>query len=76
MYFCSWLLGEHDVLDSELTFVTDEAWLFLSGCVSAQNNRYCNSINLRQTLEVPLHDQMIGVCCAITTTQIVGPIFF
>jgi hypothetical protein len=25
------------------------------------------NINMRQTLEMPLHDQQIGVCYAITT---------
>jgi hypothetical protein len=44
--------------------------------LNAQNNRYWCSINPRQTFEVPLHDQKIGVCCAITASQIVGPIFF
>jgi hypothetical protein len=29
---------------------------------------------MRQTFEVPLHDQKIGMWCAITATQIVGPI--
>jgi hypothetical protein len=35
---------------------------------------YWSSINPRQTFEVPLHDQKIGVWCAITASRIVGPI--
>jgi hypothetical protein len=64
------------VLDPKLTFFTDEAWFHLSGYINAQNNRYWSSINPRQTFEVPLHDQNIGVWCAITLSRIVGPIFF
>jgi hypothetical protein len=56
----------HDgVLDPELTFFIDEAWFHLSGYISAQNNRYWSRINPRQTFELPLHDQKIGVWCAI-----------
>jgi hypothetical protein len=77
-HFCNWLLqAVHDgVLYPKLTFFTDEAWFHLSGYISAQNNRYWSSINLKQTFEVPLCDQKIGVWCAITALQIVGPIFF
>jgi hypothetical protein len=58
------------------SFFTDEAWFHLSGYINAQNNRYWSSINPRQTFEVPLHDQKIGVWCAITASRIVGPVFF
>jgi hypothetical protein len=34
-----------------------------------------SSIDLRPIFEVPLDDQIIGVWCAITATQIVGPMF-
>jgi hypothetical protein len=37
---------------------------------------YWSSINQRQTFEVPLHDQKIGVWCARTASRIVGPLFF
>jgi hypothetical protein len=78
MHFCNWFLqAVHDgVLDPKLTFFTDEAWFHLSGYINAQNNRYWSSINLKQTFEVPLHDQKISVWCAITDSRIVGPIFF
>jgi hypothetical protein len=45
----------------KLTFFTDEAWFHLSGYFSAKNNWYWSSINQRQTCEVPLHDQKIGM---------------
>jgi hypothetical protein len=72
-HFCNWYLQavNDSVLYSELIFFTNKAWY-----ISAQNNMYWSSINLRQAFEVPLHDQKIGVQCAITATQIVGPIFF
>jgi hypothetical protein len=62
-HFCNWFLqAVYDgVLDPELTFFTDEAWFHLSGYINAQNNRYWSSINPKQTSEVPLHDQKIGV---------------
>jgi hypothetical protein len=77
-HFCNWFVqAVHDsVLDPELTFFTDEAWFHLSGYISAQNSRYWSSINPRQMFEVPLRDQKIGMCCAITASRIVGPIFF
>jgi hypothetical protein len=77
-HFCNrFLQAVHDgVLAPKLTLFTDEAWFHLSGYISAQNNRYWSSINPRQTFEVPLYDQKIGVLCAITASRIVGPIFF
>jgi pimeloyl-CoA synthetase len=64
--FCrQYLMG---VLDSELTFFSDEAWFHLTGYISTQNSGYWSSTNLKQTLELPLHDQKIGVWCAITAT--------
>jgi hypothetical protein len=51
----------HDhVPDLKLTFCTDETWLYMSGYISAQNNRYWSSINLRQTFKVPLYDWKTG----------------
>jgi hypothetical protein len=77
-HFCNWFLqAVHDgVLDSEFTFFTDEAWFHLSGYINAQSNRYWSSSNPKQTFEVPLHDQKIGVWCAITASRIVNPYFF
>jgi hypothetical protein len=38
--------------------------------ISAQGSSCWSSINPRQTFEVPVHDQKIGVFCAIIATQI------
>jgi hypothetical protein len=69
-HFCNWCLqAVHDgVLDPKLTFFADEAWFHLSGYIIAQNNWYWSSINPKQTFEVLLHDQKIGVWCAITAS--------
>jgi hypothetical protein len=77
-HFCNWFLqAVHDsVLDPKFTFFTVEAWFHLSGYINAQNNRYWSSINPRQTFKVALHDQKIGVWCAITASRNVGTIFF
>jgi hypothetical protein len=44
--------------------------LQVSGYINAQNNIYWSTINFRQTLQVSLYDQKIGVWCAIMATQI------
>jgi hypothetical protein len=77
-HFRNWFLqAVHDgILDPKLTCFTDEAWFHLSWYINAQINRYWSSINPKQTFEVSLHDQKIGVWCAITASRIVGPIFF
>jgi hypothetical protein len=43
--------------------------------ISAQNSRHWSNVNPRQTSEVSLYDQKIGVWCAITPTWILGPVF-
>jgi hypothetical protein len=56
----SFLKAVHDsLLDSIFIFFIDEAWFHLSGHI-AENNMYWSSVNLRETSEVPLHDQKIG----------------
>jgi hypothetical protein len=47
------------VLDKKLTSFTNEACFHLSGRISAENNRYWSSINLRQNSDMPLHNQKI-----------------
>jgi hypothetical protein len=47
------------VLDKKLKPFTNEACFHLSGHISAENNRYWSSINLRQNSDVPLHNQKI-----------------
>jgi hypothetical protein len=53
--FCNWFLWSvHDgLLDPKITFFADEAWFHLSACISAQNNGYWSSINLRHVSSTP-----------------------
>jgi hypothetical protein len=63
--FCNWYLqavATWRCSGPKLTS-TDKAWFHLTGCISRQNNSYWSSINPRQTFEVALHDQKIGVWC-------------
>jgi hypothetical protein len=62
-HFCNWFLqAVHDrLLEPKLTLFTEEGWFHLSRYINSQNNRYWSSINKRQTSEVPLLDQKIGV---------------
>jgi hypothetical protein len=60
-HFSNWFLhSAHDgFLDPKLTFLTNEAWFYLSEYIGVQTNRYCSSNNLRQTFQVSLHNQKI-----------------
>jgi hypothetical protein len=46
-------------LTQNLHFFTAEARFHLSGYMNTQNNRNWSSINLKQTSEVPLHNQLL-----------------
>jgi len=76
--FCNWIRDEIFIgqIDPNLLFFSDEAWFHLSGYINSQNNRYWSTDNPHQVHEIPLHDQKIGVWCAISRTKIIGPIFF
>jgi hypothetical protein len=78
IHFCSWLLGYvHDgIVNPELLFFSDEAWLHLSGYVNTQNNRFWSSENPHQLHEHPLHDIKVGAWCAVTSKRIIGPVFY
>lgn len=76
--YCNWFLqsvhnGEVDPL---LTFFTDEAWFYLQGHVSTQNNRYWATENPHMIHEVPHHAAKVGVWCAVSALRIIGPIFY
>lgn len=78
IHYCRWLLSmiEEELLDPLLYFMSDEAWFHLSGYVNSQNTRHWSCENPHIIYEAPLHDQKIGVWCAVSGTRIVGPIFF
>jgi hypothetical protein len=77
--YCTWcqnfLVEEgEEILD--VTFFTDEAWFHLSEYVNSQNIRLWSSENPHEFKEMALHDQQVGVWCAISRMLIIGPIFF
>jgi hypothetical protein len=77
--YCMWFqnfISEQGDEILDLTFFTDEAWFHLSGYVNSQNNRLWSSENPHELYQVPLHDQKVGVWCAISRMRIIGPIFF
>jgi hypothetical protein len=49
------------LMTQKLTYFTNKDWFHLSGYTNAQNSKYWSNINPRKALEVPLHDQKIGV---------------
>jgi hypothetical protein len=57
-------------------FFSDEVWFSLLGEMNSQNNRYMSAENHRFIHELPLHDEIIGVWCAITARRIIVPIFY
>jgi hypothetical protein len=67
--FCRWTLQcVHDgIVDPTLPFMSDEAWFYLSGHWDTENPHAVH--------EVPLHDQTVGVWCAVSGRRIIGPVF-
>jgi hypothetical protein len=51
-------------------------WFHLSGYVKSQNYRTWRTENPNNFTKTSLHPQKIGVCCAISRLQIIGPLFF
>jgi hypothetical protein len=77
--YCTWFqnfLANEGEQILDVTFFTDEAWFHLSGYVNSQNNRLWSNENPHEFHQVPLHDQKVGVWCAISRMRIIGPIFF
>lgn len=76
--FCNWLFNEivMNGLDLDFFFMSDEAWFHLNGYVNSQNNRFWASENPYHFHQTPLHDQKVGVWCAVSACRIIGPIFF
>lgn len=78
VYYCTWLFETiaSGLMDPQLYFMSDEAWFNLSGHVNSQNTRYWSVENPHMISQQPLHDEKIGVWCAMSATRIIGPIFF
>jgi predicted transcriptional regulator len=76
--YCEWFLKKivEGELDQTLYFMSDESWFHLSGHVNSQDTRYWSAENPHNLHQVPLHDQKIGVWCAVSASRIIGPIFF
>jgi hypothetical protein len=76
--YCRWfknlIRGNIGVLDQ--VFFTDKAWFHLSAYVNSQNYRTWKTENPHNYTESPFHPQKIGVWCAISRCQIIGPLFF
>jgi hypothetical protein len=68
--------GHDGLVDSQLLFITDEAYFHLSGYVNPQNTRTWYDENPHAVHQTPLHDIKIGVRCAVSVRRIIGPIFY
>ncbi len=53
-----------------------EEWFHPSEYANSQNNRYWSTENPHLLYEKPFHGVKIGVWCALSSTRILGPIFF
>jgi hypothetical protein len=62
------------IVDETLLFTSDKALFHLSGPENAQNTRHWDTKNTIH--EVPLHDQIASVWCALSAQRIIGYIFF
>jgi hypothetical protein len=76
-FFSNWFLqsiydGE---VDTQLVFFSDEAWFSLFREVNSQNNQYWSEKNPRFIHKLPLHDEKIGIWCAISAHRVIGPTF-
>ena len=62
--------------DSMLVLHSDEVWFYLGRYKNSQNNSYYGCRGLCVNLQLPLHNVMFGVWCALNATRIVGSVVF
>jgi hypothetical protein len=76
-HFCYWFLQSviRGEIDLQLTFFSDEAWFYLQGYISMQNNHYWNSQNPHLTHEVLFRPGKVGVWCAVSARRIAKYIY-
>jgi hypothetical protein len=76
--YCEWFLKKivYGEFDPTLYFMSNKAWFHLSGHVNAHNTRYWLAENPHILHQSRLHDQKIGVWCAVSGSRNIGPIFF
>ncbi|GFW92414.1 transposase [Trichonephila clavipes] len=55
---------------------SDEAYIWLTGCVNKQNCRIWSEANPQVYVETPLHPETLTVLCAIWAGGIIGSYFF
>jgi hypothetical protein len=74
--FFNWILKNvHDgLIDPQLLFVTDEAHFHLSSYVNSQNTQIWSDENPHVVRHIVLHDIKIGIWCAVSPRQIIGPV--
>jgi hypothetical protein len=76
--FCNWFINHlHDrLIDTKLTFFTDEANFNLSGYVNSKNNRYWGSEYPHVVIQLPLYDQKMGIWGPISANRVTEHKFY
>lgn len=77
--YCRWFrsfIDNNGIGELDRVFFSNEAWFHLSRYVNSQVSRIWSTENPHALHETTLHNQKIGVWCAISRRRIVDPIFF
>jgi hypothetical protein len=63
----------HDgIVNPALLFMSDKVWFHLGDFVNAHNTCNWDAKNSYAVHEVPLHDQKVGVLCAVSGWRVMG----